>query len=158
MEAEDTVVENPTSPENQPQIPEVERVTKDTVKVKNPKRQAAGRAGAAARKAKQERLFEELRAAKESVKQQQDAPVVPVVHDHIEGRKPVSETGSVAKWTPWIIGVAGLMGAYIFIYQHQPQKAPQRVVNDQAIAFKPLSSKPPSAQQLKVTDDPFYMA
>ncbi|MCU7846330.1 MAG: hypothetical protein KZQ93_21045, partial [Candidatus Thiodiazotropha sp. (ex Monitilora ramsayi)] len=41
-----------------------ERVT--GAPLKNPKKVAAGRAGAAARKAKQERLLEELRAAKES--------------------------------------------------------------------------------------------
>ncbi|MEW8585163.1 MAG: hypothetical protein AB2531_05310, partial [Candidatus Thiodiazotropha sp.] len=40
----------------------VERITEN----KNPKKVAAGRAGAAARKAKQERLLEQLRAAKES--------------------------------------------------------------------------------------------
>ena len=41
----------------------VERVTE---KVKDPKKVAVGRAGAAARKAKQERLLEQLRGAKES--------------------------------------------------------------------------------------------
>ena len=41
----------------------VERVT---VKVKDPKKVAAGRAGAAARKANRERLLEQLRTAKES--------------------------------------------------------------------------------------------
>ena len=38
-----------------------------TAKPKDPKKVAAGRAGAAARKAKQERLLEELRAAKEAI-------------------------------------------------------------------------------------------
>ena len=43
-----------------------ERVTDK--KEKNPKRVAGGRAGAAARKAKQRRLLEQLQAAKESLR------------------------------------------------------------------------------------------
>ena len=55
--------ENQETAEEPAQSPPVERVTE---KVKDKKKMAAGRAGAAARKAKQEeRLLEQLRAAKE---------------------------------------------------------------------------------------------
>ena len=54
--------ENQETVEEPAQSP-VERVTE---KIKDPKKVAAGRAGTAARKAKQERLLEQLRGAKES--------------------------------------------------------------------------------------------
>ena len=61
---EKTKQENQETAEEPAQSPPVEGVT---VKVKDPKKVAAGRTGAAARKAKQEeRLLEQLRAAKES--------------------------------------------------------------------------------------------
>ena len=55
------------------QSPSVERVTK---KVKDPKKVAAGHAGAAARKAKQEeRLLEQLQAAKDEERKRRDKAV-----------------------------------------------------------------------------------
>ena len=58
----ETKQENKEMAEEPAQSP-MERVTE---KVKDPKKVAVGRAGAAARKAKQERLLEQLRGAKES--------------------------------------------------------------------------------------------
>ena len=50
-----------------------QRVTAETHKAKDPKKVEAGRAGAAARKVKQERQLEDLRATKESL-QRSEAP------------------------------------------------------------------------------------
>ena len=61
---EETKQENQETAEEPAQSPPVERITE---KVKDPKKVEARRAGAAARKAKQEeRLLEQLRASKES--------------------------------------------------------------------------------------------
>ena len=94
-------------------------VSSSAAKSKDPKKVAAGRAGAAARKAKQERLLQELRAAKEAIAptatpvadeavtdtettsrrvKQQAVPADPVVAlQHVK-----------TDWTPWILFGAGL--------------------------------------------------
>lgn len=130
---------------------------------KDPKKVAAGRLAAASRKAKQERLLEELRAAKESVhsdvsaatvqknnkpKKQQDAflhttrSVVPKSKD---------QPADLPVWVPWIIGIAGLAGV-IYTYHRQPQKAFVVTNSQTAPTFR---QQPPAAKQLKV--DPFFM-
>ena len=71
---EETKQENQETAEEPAQSPPVERVTE---KVKDPKKVVAGRAGAAARKAKQkERLFEQLRIAKESFRPPPPTPTL----------------------------------------------------------------------------------
>ena len=62
----------------------------DNAKVKDQKKVAAGQAGAAARRAKQQALLEELRTAKHSL-------------------QPEAEVATrAAHWTPWILIGAGL--------------------------------------------------
>ena len=72
------------------QSPPVERVTE---KVKDPKKVAAGHAGAAARKAKQEeRLLQQLRASKESFR--------PAAGDGTSANIPPKEAAAVSADTP----------------------------------------------------------
>ena len=66
-----------------------------TGKPKDPKKVAAGRAGAAAKKAKQERLLEELRAAKEAI-----APAATPVADEAPKEQPVTGTTCHVKQQP----------------------------------------------------------
>ena len=85
-------------------------MTDPETKVKDPKKVAAGRAGAAACKAKQEKLLKELQEAKESILSRGES-----------GFKSQEEPGPVANvpqekhtWIPWILGAAGLVGVVIF--------------------------------------------
>ena len=79
----------------------VERVTE---KVKNPKKVAAGRAGAAARKAKQERLLEQLRGAKESFRPPAGdgtpANIPPKEADHEQAVSRPERREGLTNWTP----------------------------------------------------------
>ena len=94
-----------------PAVPaHVERVTKK--KVKDPKKVAAGRAGAAAR---QKRLLEQLQAAKESLR-----PPVSAADNDDTSASPKeakrTEERPEPNWIPWIIGacLAGGSLAYVF--------------------------------------------
>lgn len=90
-----------------------ERVTDPVPARKDPKRVAAGRAAAAIRKAKQERLLEELREVKKSycpaasipLKDSPNVNISPESHDCKER----------TNWTPWIIGlVLRMVHTYFF--------------------------------------------
>ena len=108
---------------------------------KDPKKVAAGRAGAAARKAKQERLLEELRAAKEAiapaatpvadgaVAKQQEQPVTGTARSASRVKQqplpapadpgdPVAE--AAADWTPWILVGAGLAALCVLYMTRSP--------------------------------------
>ncbi len=94
-------------------------ITSPTARPKDPKKVAAGRAGVAARRARQESLLAELRAAKaaiapaatpvadetvtQSVKQQEQ-PVTSVKQQPM----PAPADPVKADWTPWILVGAGL--------------------------------------------------
>ena len=128
-------------------------------KKKDPRKVAAGRAGAAARKAKQERLLEELRAAKE---QQHQPGISPPISEREEpvseapaGQGPVRAMGN---WTPWIIGAAGLAGI-VYFCAGAPQPRVSRVLelSPGDCIPKPVAKPPPCAKQLKLSTDPFYM-
>ena len=99
----------PTVLAGEPAQTTVERVT---VKVKDPKKVAAGRAGAAVRKVKQERLLEQLRAAKESFRPGEasippkEATATPDEPKDQELRRDADkrpEHNGLTNWTPWII-------------------------------------------------------
>ena len=91
-----------------------------TAKPKDPKKIAAGRAGAAARRAKQQALLEELRAAKHSLQPEAEAatPVADVVvadgtsqqEQPVVKQQPMPAPAADVKadWTPWILVGAGL--------------------------------------------------
>jgi len=131
-------------------------------KEKDPKKVAAGRAGAAARKAKQEHLLAELRSVKESLRSPKGTPgapskedvAAPLPKEKDETAAPVLHTaGSI---TPWIIGAAAGLG---LIYWAASQRAPA-----DPPASPPTKSVTPqvlspdwSAQHLKVAQNPHYM-
>ena len=122
----------------------VERVTKK----KDPKKVAAGRAGAAAR---QKRLLEQLQAAKESLR-----PPVSAADNNGTCASPkqakCTDERPEPNWIPWIIGacLAGASLAYVFAGKNMRLRAspasmtagPEAKVQD---------------TQLKACPDPHYM-
>ena len=151
-----------------------------TAKSKDPKKVAAGRAGAAARKAKQESLLEELRAAKQSLQTEAVAeaatPVADVVvakqqEQPVAKQQPMPAPGDPvvalqhvkADWTPWILLVgAGLAALCVWrsplVKLTERQQKQQHPEARSSGARQPdgTSTTPRGAQQLKVTD-PFHM-
>ena len=111
----ETKQENQETAEEPAQSPPVERVTE---KVKDPKKVAAGRAGAAARKAKQERLLEQLRGAKESFRLPDGdgtpAHIPPKEADQEQAVSRPERREGLTNWTLWIVGacLTGL-GAHV---------------------------------------------
>ena len=157
----------------------VERVTAPVPvpKTKNPKKVEAGRAGAAARKAKQERLLEELRAAKQSLQSEAVAEAaMPVADIVVAKQQPVAKQQSLpapadpadpvkADWTPWLLFGAGL--AVLCVWRSPLAKLTERQQKPQHLEVARSASsggsqpdlrsmKPQCAQQLKVPD-PFHM-
>ena len=130
--------------------------TKQPARQKDPKKVAAGRAGAAARKAKQAHLLEELRKAKESLQSPKNTLGAPLKEDFVapplkeKDEKAAPALQTAGSTTPWIIGAAAGLGlAYWAASQRAPVDTP---------ALPPTKSvTPPSAQQLKVAHNPFYM-
>ena len=136
---------------------------------KDPKKVAAGRAGAAARKAKQERLLEELRAAKQSLRSESDA-----VHDPLVAKQQqkdpftkgedrtmthsATDTQGQKNWNPMLytIGIAaGVACVYMFMCHRQDQKSAVTACHP---TKKEQSSQPDHRiSHLKVSNDPFYM-
>ena len=151
-----------------------------TAKSKDPKKVAAGRAGAAARKAKQESLLEELRAAKQSLQTEAVAEAATPVADLVPKEQPVAKQQPMpapgdpvvalqhvkADWTPWILLVgAGLAALCVTYMSRSPlvklterQQKQQHPEARSSGARQPdgTSTTPRGAQQLKVTD-PFHM-
>ena len=135
----------------------MERVTK---KVKDPRKVAAGRAGAAARKPKEEeRFLERLRAAKE--------PLHPRAGDDTSANIPPKEAVAVSQpgrregltdCIPWVV-VACLAGG-VLVSLRSPQTILQSAQTIRHAPAAPVDSAPkrpvPGARQLK-TRDPFYM-
>ena len=150
-----------------------------TAKSKDPKKVAAGRAGAAARKAKQESLLEELRAAKQSLQTEAVAEAATPVADVVPKEQPVAKQQPMpapgdpvvalqhvkADWTPWILLVgAGLAALCVWrsplvkqTERQQKQQHPEARSSGATLARQPPAT-PRCAQHLKVPDDSFYMA
>ena len=133
-----------------------------TAKSKDPKKVAAGRAGAAARKAKQESLLEELRAAKQSLQTEAVAEAATPVADVVPKEQPVAKQQPMpapgdpgdpvkADWTPWILLVgAGLAALCVWrsplvklTERQQKQQHPEARSSGATLARQP---------------HPFYMA
>ena len=147
------------------------RVTAETTpspsrpsKLKGEKKAAAGRAGAATRKANTERLERELAAAKEALRDpafvadpgHPDAPTNEDAAPHRPQRDKKEEAGP-ALFT-WPVGVlvaaAGALAYWPKFHRAEPRPPP----------LPPKEKKPPalqnsagSAQQLKVAHNPHYM-
>jgi len=129
-------------------------------KQKDPRKVAAGQAGAATRKAKKEQLESELRKA---------------TYNQVGGEN--SKTPETTKTTPdntekrysggsekgWAIGIAAaLVLAYFTYAKRAPEKqpptanhAPEKQSPPPAAA--PTQEEPKPVKQLKVTQDPFHM-
>ena len=145
-------------------------VASPTTKLKDPKKVAAGQAGAAAKKAKQERLLEELRAAKQSLQPEADAETATPVADVVVAKqqeRPMpapADPGDPVKadWTSWILFGAGIAALCVWRsplvkLTERQQKHPEARSSG---ASQPdgMSTTPRGAQHLKVPNDPFYMA
>ena len=84
---------------------------------------AAGCAGAAAQKAKQERLLEQLRGAKESFRPPAvdgtPANIPPKEADKQQAvsadKRPEHNREGLTNWTPWIVGACLTGGAFMFL-------------------------------------------
>ncbi len=133
---------------------------------KDPKKVAMGCAGAAARKAKQAHLLEELRKAKESLQSPKDTPGAPSKEDVAapSAGTPAKEKDETAapvlctagSITPWIRGAAaGLGQTYWAALQCTPVDPP--VLPPTKSVTPPVLSPDGSAQQLKVSHNLFYM-
>ena len=109
------------------------------VRQKDPKKVAAGKAGAAARKAKQEQLQTELRDAKAALHNPEKNEIVPVpeevlhcnntmtrqVVDNIDAtpgsnQSAVDTNRHAVDWTPWVLGGVGLATVVWFVSRTKP--------------------------------------
>lgn len=151
------------------------------VREKDIKKVAAGRAGAAARKAKQDRLLSELRSAKETLhittealskQTEAPSPALAKVADtkdikdinnaadikdikDINTNKP---TISDVSLTPWIVGGVLVAVAIILGRTRRDMGSRQEIVGREKIPVKTHIDLPlPAAQQLKVTPNPLHM-
>ena len=145
-------------------------VVSATAKPKDPKKVAAGRAGAAARKANQECLLAELCTVKHSLGSEAVAEATtPVAADvpsqqqmHAPATHSVRHEVSKADWTPWLLFCGPVAVAlYMFVAkQNTPlakmkvSGAPRQKQPHSEASQPPLAPRP--AQHLKVAD-PFHM-
>lgn len=126
---------------------------------KDPKKVAAGRAGAAARKAKHEKLLAELREVKNNMREPAS-----IAHNSggsvdstMESADGVAST--ITDWTPWVVGGIGLAAFAWFLRERSSSVAkpkPAFVAAAKPLAAKSVISAGP-AKQLKPSPDPFYM-
>jgi hypothetical protein len=123
---------------------------------KDLKKVAAGRAGAAARKAKQERLLEELRVAKASLTPTPSTDSAPL-RVATAGQTVAQE--QVSSWTPWIIGTAGLVGALVLLHSNFATAPSLQSATPKQVAQQRRQDTPTSSvvKQLKDYHDPFDM-
>jgi len=139
----------PQAPEpGKAEEPKAEGPKAAPVKQKNPQKVAAGRAGAASRKAKQERLEEKLRKATELQVGAADTP------PEAPSTPPTSPSAGTSLYggskMAWAIGLAAVLGLAYFAAQ-TPVKPPTPP------PAAPAPEIPKPVKQLKVTHDPFHM-
>ena len=138
--------------------PAVKRVTQK--KAKDPKKVAAGRAGAAAR---QKRLLEQRQAANESLRPGDGTSVsVPdrAAKEHfvrVTARLPVFRTGNADirpkhNWIPWIKGACLAGGSLVYTLRNMRLRA--RPTSFAAEPAPKVQDKPPN---WKACPDPHYM-
>ena len=122
-------------------------------KLKDEKKAAAGRAGAAARKAKTERLERELAAAKEALRDPAFVADPPDAHSNEEAaphRDKKEEAGPVL--FTWPVGVLVAAAGALAYWFHRAESRPPKEKKPPA-----LQNSAGSAQQLKVVHNPHYM-
>ena len=129
-----------------------------TLRSKDPKKVVAGRAGAAARKAKQERVLEELRAAKASLKHS-DTSHAATKQRHDEPTPKPAQRHDTSPWTSLIIVGAGLAAIGYMLNMRANRHKTRSVVTQSAekVASADAQQQLPDTPQLKVSTDPFYM-
>lgn len=152
----------------------VERVTQRPPK--DPKKVAAGRAGAAAKKAKKERLLEEFRTAKESLRPGEPpaaeggesaaaSPTKPRPVDDSAPQTTAALTPRGGSWTPWIVGACLAGGALMCLTarRHSPGRGFAGVDKQPRAAQKTTGSLPASTPCRPMVEvhldsrDPFHM-
>lgn len=125
------------------------------VRVKNPKRVTAGKAGAAARKANQQKLLDELREKKAALK----SDVTGVAEPRERLGEPTRDAYSHGirsngithtEWTIWIVGGLGLAAGLWFLSERQNTAVLPRKVKTQN------GGPPPASNDLKLSN-PFCM-
>ena len=154
-------------------VPVSSSAASPTAKPKDPKKVVAGRAGAAARRAKQQALLEELRAAKHSLQPEAEAatPVADVVvadgmsqqEQPVVKQQPMPAPAADVKadWTPWILVGAGLAALCVWrsplvkLKLTEGQQKPQHPEARSSGTSQPPPT-PRCAQHLKAPD-PFHM-
>ena len=146
---------------------------------KDPKKQAAGRAGAAARKAKQEKILDELRNAKAAMREQSDVATTAASANAMQGNskevpsvKPYEDAvhqpkpSAVAKsnsppddWTPYIFaGLVALGGLALVIRDKRtPNNSSSPPTANPPRPRAPTAVAPLVGSHLKLDVDPFIM-
>ena len=136
--------------------PKTTETTRQSPKPKDPRKVATGRAGAASRRKKQERLLEELQKAKEAqwdAESTSDAPPDRELKDPPVPAKPAVEE-KIEKSTPAVGFAIGAAAALLgIIYLVASRRAPPVALQQTP---KKLVTPPPPAEHLNVSD-PFHM-
>lgn len=116
---------------------------------KNPKRVAAGKAGAAARKANRQHLLSELKAAKEALHATSSPPQVHSPPPPQVRRSPSPPPTTGNGWTPILVGggFAALVLAWAWKQGALATESPEPC----------LPTTSPEPQQFNSHPDPFYM-
>lgn len=143
-------------------VTELKPVAKPT-REKDPKRVAAGRAGAAARKANQAKLQKELMAAKEAMRCDTDTVNIAAANT-VPARTVKQQESASTDWTPWIIAAAAA-GVVMFQCMQPPVGQKQQKTAQGQVSVVESTPKPEvlqldnttCAKQLKVAANPFYM-
>jgi hypothetical protein len=145
-----------------------QELTRVTVPAKDPKKQAAGRRGAAARiakqeqlKAEQEQLKAELQAAKTALltsKSHEDelpAPKRALPEPAVDSRAVVTNSRHNTDWTPWVVGGICIGGIVLYTCR---KESPQRIAATLSRSDKqqlPVTESQPNV--VLKTVNPFYM-
>jgi hypothetical protein len=142
-------------------------VSETIIKVKDPRRIAAGKVGAATRKAKQ---LEQLRLVKTGLREPNDESINPglsqpavapvATNGLMTPRQPPSSNPAAPSLTPYIVGGVGLLAVGLLIRSSLQTNVPPRETAPVAHsrAASPRDSAPAvEFPQLKPKNDPFYM-
>ena len=125
-------------------------------KLKNEKKAAAGRAGAAARKAKSDRLERELAAAKEALRDPAFVADPPAAHSNEEAAPQRDKKEEGPALFTWPVGVLVAAAGALAYWSHRAESSlPPRPLPEKKPPVLQNSEGP--AQQLKVAHNPHYM-
>lgn len=132
----------------QPEVP----VSETPPEQNDPKKVAAGRAGAASRKSKHEQLLNELCESKADM-----VPPTKPADDKVSTKKRVFPRVTVTNdWVPWIIGSVGLAGV-IWLYLNKLNNETSHVFLKTISVFSVPAKHDGFTDDLKINQDPLYM-